>query len=136
MERVDPRGWGVLSMKSRDASIRQKRFKVEDCERRLGQIDAMIEEFSRMAADLEHEIAAEKRRTGIEDEKHFAYSTFARAAGQRRSNLLASVDDLNRQREAAQAALETARAELQREEGRLGRENPSAASSGHGRLAS
>ncbi|WP_245615570.1 hypothetical protein [Afifella pfennigii] len=74
-----------------------------------------------MAADLEHEIAAEKRRTGIEDEKHFAYSTFARAAGQRRDNLLVSVRDLESQRDAAKAALEAAKAELEREEGRYDR---------------
>ena len=30
-------------------------------------------------------------RTGVRDETHFAYSTFARAAAQRRNNLLASV---------------------------------------------
>jgi len=126
-------------MKSRDAAIRQKRFVVEDCKRRLGQIDTMIEEFSRMASDLEHEIAAEKRRTGIEDEKHFAYSTFARAAGQRRDNLLVSVRDLESQREAANAALEAALAELEREEGRHGRESSAsapAASQRPGRMAS
>ncbi|MBZ8132112.1 flagellar export protein FliJ [Afifella sp. IM 167] len=125
-------------MKSRDAAIRQKRFVVEDCKRRLGQIDTMIEEFSRMASDLEHEIAAEKRRTGIEDEKHFAYSTFARAAGQRRDNLLVSVRDLESQREAANAALEAAVADLEREEGRHGRETGSgpAVAPRPGRLAS
>src|SRR5262245_60526211 len=71
------RDWGVLRMKSRDAQIRMKRFQIEERRRQVGQIEAMIEEFGRMVSDLDMEIAAEHRRTGIEDEKHFAYSTFA-----------------------------------------------------------
>ena len=65
-------------MKSRDAAIRRKRFQIEERRRQVGQIETMIEEFGRMVGDLDMEIAAEHRRTGIEDEKHFAYSTFAR----------------------------------------------------------
>ncbi len=109
-------------MKARDAGIRMKRFQMEDRRRQVGQIETMIEEFSRMVSDLDHEIAAEQRRTGIEDEKHFAYSTFARAARQRRSNLQASVDDLGQQLEAAKAALDLALAELAREQEKLDRE--------------
>jgi hypothetical protein len=67
-----------------------KRFQMEDRRRQVGQIETMIEEFGRMIGDLDHEIAAEHRRTGIDDEKHFAYSTFARAARQRRANLQTS----------------------------------------------
>ena len=47
-----------------------------------------------MAADLARQITNEEDRTGIRDEAHFAYSTFAKAAAQRRANLLTSVDDL------------------------------------------
>ena len=81
-------------MKSRDAQIRMKRFQIEERRRQVGQIETMIEEFGRMVGDLDHEIAAEHRRTGIDDEKHFAYSTFARAASQRRTNLQTSIADL------------------------------------------
>jgi hypothetical protein len=109
-------------MKSRDAAIRMLRFQVEERRRQVGQIEAMIEEFSRMVADLDHEIAAEHRRTGIDDEKHFAYSTFARAARQRRSNLQTSIADLNSQLDTARAALDLAMAELEREEEKVQRE--------------
>jgi hypothetical protein len=109
-------------MKSRDAAIRMLRFQVEERRRQVGQIEAMIEEFSRMVADLDHEIAAEHRRTGIDDEKHFAYSTFARAARQRRSNLQTSIADLNSQLDTAKAALDLAMAELEREEEKVQRE--------------
>ena len=109
-------------MKSRDAQIRMKRFQIEERRRQVGQIETMIEEFGRMVSDLDMEIAAEHRRTGIEDEKHFAYSTFARAARQRRANLQTSIKDLDDQLEAARAQLEIATAELSREEEKLERE--------------
>ena len=109
-------------MKPKDAQIRMKRFQIEEKRRQVGQIETMIEEFGRMVADLDHEIAAEHRRTGIDDAKHFAYSTFAKAAGQRRSNLQTSIADLNQQLDEANAKLEIALAELRREEEKLERE--------------
>jgi len=110
-------------MKSRDAQIRMKRFQIEERRRQVGQIEAMVEEFSRMVRDLDLEIAAEHRRTGIEDEKHFAYSTFARAARQRRANLEASIAELGGQLETAKAALDLALAELEKEEEKLQRDS-------------
>ena len=109
-------------MKSRDAQIRMKRFQIDERRRQVGQIETMIEEFGRMVGDLDIEIAAEHRRTGIDDEKHFAYSTFARAARQRRANLQASIDDLGSQLDTAKAALDLALAELAKEEEKLERE--------------
>ena len=109
-------------MKSRDAQIRMKRFQIEERRRQVGQIETMIEEFGRMVSELDFEIAAEHRHTGIDDEKHFAYSTFARAARQRRTNLQTSISDLTQQLETAKAALDLAMAELQREQEKLERE--------------
>lgn len=109
-------------MKSRDAQIRMKRFQIDERRRQVGQIEAMIEEFGRMVSDLDLEIAAEHRRTGNDDEKHFAYSTFARAARQRRANLTASIGELTGQLDAARAGLDLAIAELEREEEKLERE--------------
>jgi flagellar FliJ protein len=109
-------------MKSRDSAVRMMRFQIDDRRRQVGQIETMIEEFGRMVSDLDLEIAAEHRRTGIDDEKHFAYSTFARAARQRRGNLQASVADLTGQLDTAKAALDLALAELEKEEEKLERE--------------
>ena len=109
-------------MKSRDSAVRMMRFQIEDRRRQVGQIETMIEEFGRMVSDLDHEIAAEHRRTGIDDEKHFAYSTFARAARQRRSNLQTSIADLTSQLDTAKAALDLSLAELEREEEKVQRE--------------
>ncbi len=109
-------------MKSRESAIQLKQFEIEEKSRRVGQIESMIEEFTRMVGDLDHEIAAEQRRTGIDDEKHFAYSTFARAAGQRRNNLETSIAGLQSQLDTAKAALDLAETELTHEQERHVRE--------------
>jgi len=62
----------------------------------------MIREFENMAADLDRQIKAEEDRTGIKDPAHFAYSTFAKSASQRRDNLRTSADGLKAKLEGAQ----------------------------------
>ena len=109
-------------MKSRDTLIRLKRFQVEDKRRRLAQIERMIAEFSRMAGDLDREIATEEKRAGITDRAHFAYPTYARAALVRRDNLKHSADELNGQLEAAKARLDEALEDLRKAESLDGRE--------------
>ena len=84
-------------MKSRDGLIRLKRFQVREKRRQVAQIEAMIAEFERMAKDLNDQVVAEQERSGIKDTAHFAYPTFAKAAIQRRNNLLASVEELKGQ---------------------------------------
>ena len=93
-------------MKSRDALIRLKRFEVEEKRRKVAEIESMIGEFNQMAADLDRQIAIEQERAGVTDINHYAYPTFAKAAMQRRNNLLASAADLQAK---LTAARETAR---------------------------
>ncbi len=109
-------------MKSRENLVRLKQFKVGEKRRHLLQLDMMIAEFERMAAELEAQIAAEERKSGITDVNHFAYPTFAKAARQRRDNLRASQNDLLQQRANAQAILAEAEAELSRAEALESRE--------------
>lgn len=101
-------------MKSRDSVVRLKRFQVEDKRRQVAQIDGMVAEFVRMSTELDNQIRAEEERTGIHDVGHFAYSTFAKAAIQRRDNLRASADELRAQRDVAHAGLAMAEEELQK----------------------
>jgi flagellar export protein FliJ len=103
-------------MKSRDTLIRLKRFHVDEKRRRVSQIETMIAEFQRMASDLDREIAAEQQRAGIHDVTHFAYPTYARAAGQRRDNLLRSAEDMKGQLTEAQDELAEAFEELKKVE--------------------
>ncbi len=81
-------------MKVREAALRLKRFEAEEKAQKVKALEQMIREFEQMAQDLERQVSAEEERTGIRDTSHFAYSTFARSAVQRRSNLLASIADL------------------------------------------
>jgi flagellar export protein FliJ len=103
-------------MKSRDSLVRLKLFQVNEKRRQVQQLDMMLADFERMAGELEHQIGSEERKAGITDTNHFAYPTFAKAARQRRDNLLVSQRDLKTQREAAAANLELAEEELHKAE--------------------
>ncbi|MFH6782520.1 MULTISPECIES: flagellar export protein FliJ [Methylobacterium] len=103
-------------MKSRDTLIRLRRFQADEKRRKVAQIEAMIADFARMAADLDREIGQEEQRAGISDPAHFAYPTYARAAAQRRDNIRRSVEDLDVQLAAAKAALAEAFEELKKVE--------------------
>jgi flagellar export protein FliJ len=103
-------------MKSRDNIVRLKQFQVTERRRHLQQLDMMIAEFERMAAELDAQIQAEEKKAGITDTTHFAYPTFAKAARQRRDNLMNSHTDLAQQRATAETLLEEAQAELEKAE--------------------
>jgi flagellar FliJ protein len=103
-------------MKSRETLIRLKKFQVDEKRRKVMQIEGMIAEFDRMAADLDREILAEQERAGIHDPAHFAYPTYAKAALTRRDNLKRSADELKGQLEEARGALGEAFEELKKVE--------------------
>jgi flagellar export protein FliJ len=101
-------------MKSRDAVSRLKRFEVEEKRRKVAEIETMIGDFNQMALDLDRQIAIEQERAGVSDTSHYAYPTFAKAAIQRRDNLLASAADLETKLSAARELLAEAFEELKR----------------------
>jgi flagellar export protein FliJ len=103
-------------MKSRETLIRLKKFQVDEKRRKVAQIEAMIAEFDRMAADLDREIKTEQDRANIHDPSHFAYPTYAKAAIARRENLHRSAGELKAQLDDAQAVLGEAFEELKKVE--------------------
>jgi flagellar export protein FliJ len=103
-------------MKSRETLIRLKKFQVDEKRRKVAQIETMIAEFERMAGDLDREIKTEQDRAGIHDPAHFAYPTYAKAAMQRRENLVRSADELKVQLDDAKNALADAFEELKKVE--------------------
>jgi len=104
-------------VKSRSESlIRLKKFQVDEKRRQVTQIEMMVADFERMASELDQQIEIEQQKTGISDVAHFAYSTFAKAAMQRRDNLLASANDMREKLEAAQDALAEALEDLKKVE--------------------
>jgi flagellar export protein FliJ len=103
-------------MKSRETLIRLKKFQVDEKRRKVAQIETMIAEFDRIAAELDREIKVEQDRAGIHDPGHFAYPTYAKAAITRRENLRRSAGELKQQLDDAQAALGEAFEELKKVE--------------------
>ncbi len=101
-------------MRSRESLIRLKQFQVDEKRRQVAQIESMIAEFQRMADDLDEQIKAEQARVGITDVGHFAYPTFAKAAAQRRDNLLHSAAELQDQLDRAREDLAVAVEELKK----------------------
>jgi hypothetical protein len=67
-------------MEAQEFSITANPFVVEQSRRKLSRIELMIRELSLRAAALDKEIAAEEAKNGITDPKHFAYSSYAKAA--------------------------------------------------------
>ena len=93
-----------------------KKFQVDEKRRQVAQIEMMVNDFERMASELDQQIEIEQTKTGISDVAHFAYSTFAKAALTRRDNLLASANDMRGKLEAAQDALAEALEDLKKVE--------------------
>jgi flagellar export protein FliJ len=101
-------------MKPRDTTLRLKRFEATEKARKVASIETMILDFEHMVLDLSRQITAEEERTGIRDAAHFAYSTFAKAAALRRSNLQTSIADLRAKLDVARREHEEAAIELRK----------------------
>jgi flagellar protein FliJ len=69
-------------------------FDPDERRRRIAQIETMIAEMAHAADQLDREIEAEQVRSGINDPTHYAYPTYAKAAGARRDNLKRSIEKL------------------------------------------
>ena len=88
-------------MKSREMAINLKRREAEEIARKVDDLERIIREFDQMASDLDRQIQLEEDRTGVRDRQHFSYSTFAKAAAQRRDNLRQSTEGLREKLAAA-----------------------------------
>jgi len=73
---------------------RIREFQIHHRRLRATQIETMIAEFDRMCANIEQLIEAEETRNQISDPMHFAYSTVAKAARDRRERLQHSANAL------------------------------------------
>jgi flagellar protein FliJ len=91
-------------------SQQNQRFEYDEKRQQVGDLEMMIDDFRRMASDLDQQIKIEQQAAGVSDVNHFAYPTFARAALIRRDNLRSSVAELekrlDRAREEALEAFE------------------------------
>ena len=84
--------------------------------RKVDDLEQVIHEFEGMAYDLECQVKAEEERSGVRDVHHFAYSTFALRAEQRRQNILTLISALQENLDAAVAELNQADAVRDRDQ--------------------
>jgi len=110
-------------MKPRESALRLKRFEAAERSRKVADLEATIHTFEQLVTDLDRQIGSEEDRTGVKDIAHFAYSTFAKAAAQRRDNLKTSIADLRVQLEAAMLARAEAADTLAKAEAGEGRDS-------------
>jgi len=103
-------------MKSRETLIRLKRFQVDEKRRKVMQIEMMIADLERMAAELDREILSEEKKAGISDPGHYAYPTYAKATRSRREKLVSSAADLKDKLDEAKAELQDAFEDLKKVE--------------------
>lgn len=101
-------------MTTQPSVLRARQFEIAEKRQQLADLEGMIADFRRMAADLDQQIEAEHQRAGVRDPNHFAYPPFAKAARRRRENLLASVADLAGKAEAARGEVDRLEADLVR----------------------
>lgn len=106
----------VHAMKSNDSLLKLRRFEANEKQHKVTDIEIMIADFKRLAEDLTHQIRVEEENSGIRDVKHFSYPTYAKAAHQRRDNLLASIRDLEAKLAEARAEVAEAMEELKKSE--------------------
>jgi flagellar FliJ protein len=77
-----------------EKQCRMREFHIDHRRLRATQIETMIADFDRTCANIEQLIQAEETRTRNSDPMHFAYSTVAKAARERRERLQRSANAL------------------------------------------
>ncbi|HEY5047550.1 MAG TPA: hypothetical protein VII49_05980 [Rhizomicrobium sp.] len=99
-------------MKRRDTVLRNRRFQVEEFQRRLAILETMRTDLEGKLADLEDNVARERQRANDSDIGRLAFPSFLRSIEARRNNLHATVHEIARERAQCQAELATASQEL------------------------
>ncbi len=110
-------------MSNRLSLLKLKKFDVEEKRKRLRQIDDLIAELEANILELKGQIEEEHRKTGIDDETHFAYSTFAKSARLRCEKMRTSITTLSSHRVAAEEHLNGAIEEWRKVETLVEREH-------------
>jgi len=103
-------------MRSRDTQVKSYRFRRDEKQRQVNDIEAMIADLMRKYDDLDQQVRGEEQRTGVTDPNHFNYSMSAKATRGRRDNLMRSVNELREQLAVAQNGLNEAVGELRKVE--------------------
>jgi flagellar protein FliJ len=73
-----------------------KPIAVQQKPRKLTRVESIVRELSSEVAILNSEMAAEEKKSGVNDPNHYAYSCYAKAVMRRRDNLLSTIEQLKR----------------------------------------
>ena len=117
-------------MKAANSMMKLRRFEIEEKQNKVTDIEMMISDFARQAADLGRQIEMEEKNSGITDPNHFSYPPFAKAAITRRENLETSVKELQTILVTAKEEFENANEELKKLEARYAQDSKISASKG------
>ena len=103
-------------MKSHDSLIRLRKFEVDERRQKVADLEAMIEDFRRMAQDLDNQVQVEQQRAGTSDVNDCHYPLWAKDAITRRERLINSVKELEEKLDLARDDLATSFEELKKVE--------------------
>ncbi|MGY6532202.1 flagellar export protein FliJ [Glycocaulis sp.] len=114
-----------MSSRSHAPLIRLARFKVEELQKQMADIDRARQTIAEQIERLEASVPGEQAAAVESKEGYLAYGSYARSVIQRKDNLRASEREVEAQSDALRERLETAFAELKKyellEERRLAR---------------
>ena len=122
-----------MSTRSHEPLIRLARFKVEELQKQMAEIDRARTSIDDQITRLEESVPEEQAAAAENKEGFVAYGSYARSVIKRKENLRASQEEVDAQADEIRERLETAFAELKKfellEERRLSRIEESARAS-------
>lgn len=101
-------------MRSLDALIRLAKFKVDELQKQLADIDEARGRLEQQVEDLERQVPEEQVAANASKEGFLAYGSYAQAVIQRKNNLRASMGDVEAQAAVLRAQLDEAFGELKK----------------------
>lgn len=99
-------------MKRQHTLIRLRKFRVDELQRRMADINGMQADVEKKMADLEDSVTREKMRAADSDIGRLAFPSFLRSIEIRRQNLQNTLQEIERERQACQDELSEAYQDL------------------------
>lgn len=103
-------------MKSHNSLIRLRKFEVDERRQKVADLEAMIDDFQRMAQDLDRQVEVEQQRAGTSDMNDCRYPLWAKDAITRRERIVDSVTELENKLNSARDDLASSFEELKKVE--------------------
>jgi flagellar export protein FliJ len=103
-------------MKGLPTLIRVRQWELEEKRRKLADLEGLAAQLDEAIARLDDEVRMEQGIAGASTEVNFAYAPYAQAAIERRRTLVASLQDVRQQIEAAREEVAMAFQELKKYE--------------------